>query len=539
MTQPGPHAGQTLARGSALMASGSLASRILGLVRMVMLTAIFGGVGAASNAWQVANTLPTTVYMLLAGGVINAVLVPQITKAARQDDGGREYVDRLLTVSFAGLLAITALAFPLAPALVSLFSERFDPATFELAVNFTRIVLPAVFFYGVYAVLGQVLNARNRFGAYGWAPALANVVMIVALIAFMVAFPGMAPQVRAWTWPMAFLLAGSLTVGVAAQALVLLVPLWRDGWRYRPRWGVRGFGLGSAGRVALWTVAGVAASQLALAASSKALTSVGDGHVGKMAYDNAFFLFMTPHGLLTVSLVTALFTNLATHAAAGEVDRVRASLRTGLRLIGVVTIPTTIAGVALARSGTAVLFVGNTREVTDGMAHCFMLLVLALLPFGVLFLVQRAFYAFEDARTPFLLALLAAVIFAAGSLAALALPDEHRALGVAGAATVSDIAAALVGLRWVAVRLGPMRLLDVGECYTRTLFAALAAGLPTLGVVFAVDRLIGGRPGALLALLLGAAVFALVFVVGARFLHVPEVARLLEPVRRRLSRPAH
>lgn len=535
-----PRAKDAVARGSMLMASGSLVSRVLGVIRTTMIAGIFGIVTAAGDAFTVANTLPTTVYMLLAAGVINAVFVPQLTRAAEREDGGVEYVDRLITLSLLIMAGATVLAVPLAPALVWLFAphgkDEWPGATFDLSVSFAYVVLPAVFFYGLYAVLGQVLNARNRFGAYGWAPALCNVVWLVGLGTFMVLYPGKGRAVEDWTGPMIALVGGSLTVGVALQALVLLIPLLRSGWRYRPRFGFRGVGLGTAGRVAAWTVAGIAVTQAALAVASQVLTSVHGEGVGRLGYDSAFFLFMTPHGLISVSLATALFTALSSAAARRDMPGMRAQLRRGLRLIGVATIPTTVAGLCLANAGTAVVFWGNPMEDTRQLAQVFMVLVLALLPFGVFFLVQRAFYAFEDARTPFYLSLIAAVVFAGGAVLALLAPPEHRAAGVAVGATVSDVVAAVVGLKWVAARLGGMRLLDVAETWTRALFASLVAGLWTLLVVGILQAVAPNRLCAVLTLLLGGGVFAVVYLAAGRWLHLRELTELLAPLQRRLGR---
>ncbi len=526
----------SVARGGAAMASGSLASRILGLVRNSLIVALFAD-SIPGNAWQVANTLPTTVYTLMAGGMVNAVLVPQITRAARQPDGGRDFIDRLLTVSFLGLLGVTALSLPLAPVFVRLFSSPdWSPETFELSVQFTRVVLPAVFFYGLYAILGQVLSARNRFGAYGWAPALANIVWIVGLSAYFVMYRGLGQSVGDWTRPMILLLGGSLTVGVSLQALVLLIPLYRDGWRYHPRFGFRGVGLGTAGRVAGWTLAGIAVTQGALALASQTLSSSQTGEVGRLGYDSAFFLFATPHGLITVSLVTALFTVMSRSAARRDLVVLRGQVRHGLRLLAVTTIPTTIAGVCLAKAGTAVIFAANTERVTTGIAWVFTILVVALLPYGILFLVQRTFYAFEDAKTPFYLSLIAAVVFSAGSVASLLLASPHRAYGVALAAGLSDVVAAWVGVRWMRGRLGGIRLREVGDVATRTLFASLVAGLWTLAVVWAFQTVLPGRVGALLTLLVGGAVFVGVFLAGARWLRIGEVDEVIAPIARRLRR---
>lgn len=545
--QPNPPAGEParpqptgdgVARGSLLMATGSLASRVLGLVRMTLIASVFGLVTSAGNAWQVANTLPTTVYMLIAAGVINAVFVPQLTRAAEREDGGQEYVDSLITLSLLLLAGATIVAIPLAPALVWLFAPNNPPwpgPTFDLSVSFAYVVLPSVFFYGLYAVLGQVLAARNKFGAYGWAPALCNVVWLIGLGIFLVAYPGQGRAVEDWTGPMIVLIGGSMTVGVALQALVLLIPLWRSGWRYRPRFTFRGVGLRTAGGIAAWTVGGIGVSQAALAVASQVLNSVTDGHVGRLGFDSAFFLFMTPHGLISVSLATALFTAMSTAAARQDLYGVRTHLRRGLRLIGVATIPVTIAGLCLANAGTAIVLAGNSMDETREVAQVFMVLVLALLPFGVFFLVQRAFYAFEDARSPFYLSLIAAVVFAGGALLALAAPSELRAVAVAVAATLSDVVAALVGLRWVTARLGGMRLMDVAESWTRALFASLVAGLWTLLVVGILQAVAPNRFGAIVTLLLGGAVFCVVYVAAGRWLHLRELDELLRPVLRRLD----
>src|SRR5674476_721225 len=200
------------------------------MVPAAMVLAVVGA-GLTGDAWDVANTLPNIIYLLLAGGVLNAVLVPQITKAASHVDGGRDYVDRLLTVAIAGI-AVVAFVFTVAAGLlVELYSSsKWTADVRSLSTAFALICMPQIFFYGLYTLLGQVLNARNRFAAYMWAPALANLVAIAGLSYFLLNYPHRA-EVAGWTSPMIWVLAGSATAGVAAQALVLVVPLWRSGFR--------------------------------------------------------------------------------------------------------------------------------------------------------------------------------------------------------------------------------------------------------------------------------------------------------------------
>ena len=117
--------------------------------------------------------------------------MPQLVKAADAKDGGRDYTDRLLTVGIGGILLVTLVATAASALLVRLYAgDRLEGAALELAVFFAVLTLPHIFFYGLYGLLGQVLNARGQFAAYGWAPALANAVAIVGLLAFAALYDG-------------------------------------------------------------------------------------------------------------------------------------------------------------------------------------------------------------------------------------------------------------------------------------------------------------------------------------------------------------
>ena len=393
------------------------------------LQALAIGTAAAANGWEVANTLPNIVYLLLAGGVLNAVLVPQITRSAAHADGGRDYVDRLLTLAIGGIALVTVLITAAAPLLVRLYASTLDPATLHLSVTFAFICLPQIFFYGLYTVLGQVLNARGHFAAFFWAPVAANVVFIAGLVAFIVLYPAQ-PSVADYTSPMIWLLAGSATLSIAAQGLILVAPLWRSGFRFRPRWGFRGVGLRGASTVALWTFAALAVSQLAFIVTSQVLGTVDGSDPGRASYSYAFLVFMLPHSLVTVSLVTALFTRMSRAAHSDNLREVRRDVHHGLRLTAVVNIPASIGGMLLGVYVTATLYILNSPEATRGIASIMIPMLAGLVPFGVVYLIQRVYYAFEDARTPFRLQVIISVVATVTGLGALLLPDPWIGFGI-------------------------------------------------------------------------------------------------------------
>jgi putative peptidoglycan lipid II flippase len=529
------------------MASGVIASRILGVVRASMVLAVVGAV-ASGDAWDVANTLPNIVYLLLAGGVINAVLVPQITRAASHADGGREYVDRLLTVSITALAVITVVFTLGAGLLVRLYSSSdWKADTRSLSVAFAFICMPQIFFYGLYTLLGNVLNARNHFIAYMWAPVLANIVAIGGMGYFLLAFPQQAEPVS-WTSPMIWVLAGSATAGIVAQALVLIVPLWRSGFRYTPRWGFRGVGLRTASTVALWAFAALGVSTVGFIITSQVTTYAGQAGAtanlvvpGKISYSNAFLIFMLPHSLVTVSLVTALFTRMSKAAGAGDLDEVRTDVDRGMRLTAVATVPATVGAFVLGFAATATLFFGNSAAETRGIATVMMAMMVGLVPFGILFLLQRTFYAFEDAKTPFKLTVVVTVIATAANLASLLLPLRWIVVGVGAGQALSNFVAMGLGLVLVRRLLKGLPLSEVTRTYVRLLAASLVAAAGALIVQFGLAQILQGKLYSPVSLVAGGLVFAGIYVVVARRLHVHEIDDLVKPVVERVRRtlPRH
>jgi putative peptidoglycan lipid II flippase len=536
----------SLARTSAVMAAGTVVSRLLGFVRASTLAAVLG-IGLVADIFDTANTLPTQFYLLLAGGVLNAVLVPQITKARTMEDGGEEFVNRLLTVSFALIAGATVVVTALAPWLVRLYSLRWDAEALDLATAFAVITLPQILFFGLYTLLGQVLNAHGRFAAYMWAPALANVVAIGGYLLFRALY-GTEVPVQEWTPGMIALLAGTPTVGVALQALVLLIPLRRIGFRYRPAWGLRGVGLGSASRVALWTFAAIGVSQLGFIVTAKVLTRAGDlmaeqGVVGagKAAYGIAFLLFMLPHSLVTVTLVTALFTRMSEAAHTGRRADVVEDLGRGLRMPAVILVPGTVAAVILGNAAVRVAFPGNSPEQTEAIAGVMVAMMLGAVPFGWLYLVQRVYYAFENARTPFYLQLVVTAVATVVNLLAALVDPQTTGIVVGLGQTVSNLTAAVVGFVLLRRWLGPLRLRSTVRMYVRLAVAALVAGAVTLGVVTVLERALPTLDtghltwwGAFVELVVGLGVLFAVFLPLAHVLRVPEVGQLLDPLLRRV-----
>jgi len=313
----------TIGRASALLASGTFVSRILGFISAFVLAKTIGIIGAGADTFTLANQLPNNIYAIIAGGLLSAVLVPQIVRAGLHSDGGQKFINRLVTLGIVVFLAAAVFATLCAPLLVRLYTQSgpagFDGRELALATAFAYWCLPQVLFYALYSLVGEVLNAKGMFGPFTWAPALNNVIAIAGLLVFLAMFGGDPAHRDAATWtpPMIALIGGSATLGIAAQAFVLFFFWKRAGLSYRPEFRWRGVGLGRTGKAAAWTFGMILVTQVAgLVETNVSTLASGDASVAVLRY--AWLIFMLPHSIVAVSIATAYFTRMSQHARDGD-----------------------------------------------------------------------------------------------------------------------------------------------------------------------------------------------------------------------------
>lgn len=523
-------AAPSLARSSLAMAGGTIASRLLGVVRQSLIIAVTGA-ALAGDAFTAANVLPNVIYMIIAGGVLNSVLIPQLVKASRNADGGREFTDRILTLGGVGILAVTIVCTAGAGILMQVMTHLSGDAL-QLSVLFAFITLPQIFFYGLYALIGQVLNARGQFAAFGWAPALANVVAIIGLVAFLLVFPRQADP-SAWTGQMILLLGGTATASIAIQGLILLIPLYRNGFRFTPRFGLRGVGLGDASQVAKWAFAALAVSQVGFIVASKIMTSASDQQTnavfiaGLTVYSSALLVFQMPHSFVALSVITAMYPRIARAVHDKDTAALRRYYARGLTLPTALTLPASVALAAFALPICRLLFDAHPESIALVLAA----MALGVVPFGVDVLNQRFLYAHEDGRTAFgeqLVLTGSATLVNIGAL--LFAPPDRVVLVVGLGIVVSNILSSFFGLWFIRRRLGHLGLARILRTYLKIGFASLIAGGIAWLLVLGFDEIVHGQFAQVITLVVGGGVFGVVYLVVAALLHIEEVGELVDPV---------
>ncbi|WP_443043498.1 murein biosynthesis integral membrane protein MurJ [Streptomyces sp. NBC_00358] len=518
------------------MAAGTVVSRATGLIRQVLQAAALG-TGLLATTYNQANTVPTSLYFLLIGGALNSVLVPQLVRARAEDpDGGAAFEQRLVTLVLCVLGAGTAVATWAAPAIISVY-QRDTPAThdaFELTVVFARFLLPQIFFYGVFSIFGQVLNARNRFGAMMWTPVLNNLVLI-SMFGLYLGLMTAPEQVSDITDAQIRLLGVGTTIALALQALALIPYTLAAGFRFRPRFDWRGTGLRKSVNAARWTllfvlanlVAGTVVTRLASAADAT-LPRAG---VGYTAYSYAQQIWMLPQAIVTVSLVTALLPRMSRAVTEDRLDDLRADLSRALRISGVIIVPAAFFFLAFGSQIARLLFAHGTVDAagTVPLGHMLQAFGLGLIPFSAQYLLLRAFYAFEDTRTPFRMALWISSINIALAIGChLLLPPRWAVTGMAAAYSLSYA----IGLLLTALRLRrrTQGLLD-GRRICRTYAKLTAAATAAAGTGWFIARSCGqGLASAswtpALSLTAGGIALVLVFLLFARILRIGELRSL-------------
>jgi len=540
----------SIMRSSAVMGVGTVASRFGGVIRGIALASALGA-GTLADAFSLGNTLPNIVYILIIGGALNAVFIPELVRHMKDDaDDGRGYADRLITLVGSVLLAVSVAAVLLAPWIVRLYAPQYSDQQHDLATSFTRFCLPQIFFYGVYTMLSQVLNARGRFGAPTFAPLLNNIIAIATFLLFIVV-AGQA-RITATTLPSSqiALLGIGTTLGVAAQALVLIPVLVRARYVWRPSFQWRGAGLSTAGGLAFWTIALVLVNQLAyvvivrLATTANVLAAQnGTTSGGLTSYTNAHLIFILPHSVITVSVVAALLPRMSRTAHAGDYPGLASDIAGGMRSVSALIVPAAVALMVLGTQAGVVLFNygATTRaeaELTGAVAS---VLALGLLPFTLYYIVLRGWYALERTRTAFWVTVVLNALYLALAypLFRLATSGDHGSLALIA------LAVGYVGSYWITLALG-WRVLSrqIGGLQTartvRTLVRMLLAGLGSWLVMLAAQHVLADhlalshKVAALLDIAVVGALGLVVYLGLARLMRITEVTEMVTMVRRRL-----
>lgn len=525
------------------MALATLVSRITGFLRIVLLAAILGA--ALSSSFSVANQLPNLVAALVLEATFTAIFVPVLARAERDDpDGGTAFVRRLVTLATTLLLVATVLSVAAAPLLVHLMLGDDPQVNNPLTTAFAYLLLPQVLFYGLSSVFMAILNTRNVFGPPAWAPVVNNVVAIATLGLYVIV-PGELSIDPVEMGNAKLLVLGiGTTLGVFAQTAVLLLAIRRERISLRPLWGIDDR-LKKFGTMAAAMVLYVLISQIGLIVGNQIAS--GAAASGPAIYNYTWLVLQLPFGIIGVTVLTVVMPRLSRNAAANNIRAVLGDFSLATRLTMVTLIPIvaimTVGGPAI---GTALFAYGNFGETDAGyLGMAIALSAFTLIPYSLVLLQLRVFYAREQPWTPIIVIIVVTTVKIIASLFAPAMTDDPDLVaGYLGLANgLGFLAGAVVGWFLLRSSLRPPggRMLDVQVI--RTVLVTVAASLLAGLLAYVVDQLTGletltSGPGSLVRLVVMGVIMLPVFAGVLVAAKVPEAQAAIAFVRRRLGRAA-
>ena len=525
MSTPSEH--HKVARAAGVVGLATLASRVGGFVRDLVV-AYFFGAGPAADAFFVAFRIPNLLRRLFAEGTLTIAFIPVFTEELAKR--GKEEAF-LLARSTYGLLAaillvVCALGMTFAPEVVRVMAPGFAPGqpSFELTVTLTRWCFPYIFFISLTALASGVLNSLDHFFAPAASPVLLNLCLILSAAI-------LAPRVD----PPVLSLALGVFLGGLAQ-LMLQVPYLRArGVGLLPRWDLQSPSLRRIARLAGPAAFGAAVYQLTVTINTMLASLLPTGSVSYLYYADRLIEF--PLGIFAIAVSTAILPTLSRQAAQGDRAGLLATMSYGLRLTMFINLPAMVGLLVLAKPLVLLLFARGEfgAHSADATAGALVGYGLGLWAFAGIRSVLPAFYALKDTRTPVKVAAFCLLVNLGVSLALMG-PLAHVGLALA---TTASGAANLVLLLWLLRRrLGPLGGRALLDSSLRITAASVVMGVAVWLVAYVPDW---GRDGGYLgravrpltAILAGGGVFLL----AARLLGARELGEVWQVVRRRRGDP--
>ncbi|WP_267467254.1 lipid II flippase MurJ [Nocardia brasiliensis] len=537
--EPEQSANSRLLKDSGSIAIATLISRLTGFGKQLLLATVLGP--AIASAFTSANLIPNMITELVLGAVLTAMVVPTLVRAEKEDaDGGAAFVRRLVTAAFVVLAFATLLATATAPILAThVFVAADGKVNTALTTALTFLLLPAILFYGMSALFTAILNTRQVFRPGAWAPVLNNVVVLLVLGLYALTPGEITLDPVRMSDPKLLVLGIGITLGVVTQALTLVPAIRREGIDLRPLWGVD-TRLKQFGMMGLAIILYVLISQLGLIFANH-VSSAAD-EAGPAIYSYAWLLLQLPYGVLGVTVLTAIMPRLSRNAADGDTPAVVDDLSVATRLTMIALFPVvtfmTIAGPELGQA----LF-GYARFAGDAqrLGHAVSWSAFALIPYALVLIHLRVFYAREQAWTPTWIILgITTVKTILSALAPVIASDSDSVVIVLGVANgLGFTAGAVIGGYLLHRSLGDLRMANVGRTVTRVVLSSLAGG----AVMWIVDRVLGlerltdsfGGPGSLIRVAITAVVMFTVAFGLMRLAGVPEVVGITVAISRRLG----
>jgi putative peptidoglycan lipid II flippase len=517
---------RNIARAAGILGSATMLSRIMGMVRDMVVSRLFGA-GLASDAFFAAFQIPNMLRRFFAEGALTSAFVPTFSATLNQrgEKDARELANICFTLLTIVMAAITLTGILLSPWIVEIMFPGFKDVSgkFELTVLLNRVMFPYIFFISLVALCMGILNTLRHF----FTPAISTVFLNISMILAALLLRGF------FQVPIVALAVGVL-IGGCTQLILQLPVLWKMGFSFRLNFDFRNPELQRIALLMLPATFGVGVYYLNITVSAILASLLPEGSVSYLYYAQRLFEF--PQGIFTVSVAQAVLPSMSRQASAGDLNGMKESLTFGLRLTLFITIPAMAGLMACTTPIFSLLFMGGEFDYSKAVnaAQALFYYSLGLSFVAMTRVLAPAFYALKDTKTPVWTALIAFILNALFSLI-LMKPLLHG--GLALATTLSSLANMLLLLWLLRRKIGPFGVMGIISSGIKSLLASLPLGLAVYYACHGTDWSQTGHKMTKL-LVLGGAIGAgiLVYAIGVSLLRSEEAREMTSLIRNKFRR---
>lgn len=420
---------KNIARAAGILGSATMLSRIMGMVRDMVVSRLFGA-GLATDAFFAAFQIPNMLRRFFAEGALTAAFVPTFaaTLSQRGDEKARELANTCFTLLTIVMAVVTLAGVIFSPFIVGLMFPGFatEPGKFELTILLNRLMFPYIFFISLVALCMGILNTLRHFFTPAISTVFLNICMIIAALCLRGFFEA----------PITALAVGVL-IGGSIQLIMQVPVLWNKGFRLKPDFHFNNPEVRTIAILMLPSVFGVGVYYLNIAVSAILASLLPQGSVSYLYYAQRLFEF--PQGIFTVSVAQAVLPSMSRQAADGDIAGMKETLSFGLRLMLFITIPAMFGLMVCSTPIFSLIFMGGAFDYNTVVNSASALLYYSVgLSFVALTRVLApVFYALKDTKTPVITAFIAFIINFCLSLVLMG-PLKHGGLALATTLSASS-----------------------------------------------------------------------------------------------------
>ncbi len=451
---------KVIADATVTITSIALISKVFGFIGSFILAAKFGATGK-TDAYFVASNIPELLRDVLAGGALTCAFIPVYTTCLAKDMKveAQRLAAGVFNIVAIGLVLMTGFGILLAPQLTHLVAPGFSGETLALSIKLTRVLFPAIIFFGLASLFGAMLNSYQHFTIPALQPLILNTCQILAMLM-------LARHLDIYS-----ICIGTLVGGVIITAMNLPF-IYRKGIRYMPQFNFHDEGIRRMGLLWLPLILGLSVNQVNIIVNKILASSLSSGSISGLNYAN--LINQIAPSVFGVAVSTAIFPSLSWHMALDQQQRFREIVSKAIRVTLIITVPLSIFLMFLSTPIIKLLFERgafdhNASVLTSGVLFYFGIGTFAL---AVNYVLIRAFYALSDTRTPVKLAVTAVI---ANIILSIILVKFMEQDGLALASSIAAVTQLGLLLAFLQKKIGQLKLKMLLADFIKTISASLVS----------------------------------------------------------------